>query len=66
MKKIVSVLGSTGSIGLNALEIFKKKRDLFKINLLMANKNYKLICNQIKIFQPNIFIINDNKVFEKV
>ena len=45
MKKFVSVLGSTGSIGLNALKIFKKKKNLFKINVLVANKNYRQICN---------------------
>ncbi len=66
MKKSVSVLGSTGSIGLNSLKIFKKKKNLFKINILAANKNYRLICSQIKIFKPKVFIINDLKVFEKV
>ena len=66
MKKFVSVLGSTGSIGLNALEIFKKKENLFKINVLVANKNYRQICNQIKTLKPNIFVVNDTKVFKKV
>ena len=66
MKKFVSVLGSTGSIGLNALEIFKKKKNLFKINVLVANKNYRQICNQIKTLKPNIFVVNDTNVFKKV
>ena len=43
MKKNVSILGSTGSIGLNTLKIFKKKKNLFKINILTANKNFKLM-----------------------
>ena len=46
MKKSISILGSTGSIGINTLKILKKKK-LFKINILAANKNYKLICKQI-------------------
>ena len=66
MKKIVSVLGSTGSIGLNSLKIFSKNKNLFKINILAANKNYNLICKQIKEYNPNIYIISDLEVFYKV
>ena len=66
MQKKISILGSTGSIGLNSLKIISKKKLLFKINILAANKNYKLICNQIVKFKPKIFIINDLKVFNKV
>ena len=66
MKKTISILGSTGSIGLNALKIIDKKRKMFYINLLSANKNYKLISNQIRKYKPKIFIINDQKVFKKI
>ena len=62
----IAILGSTGSIGINSLKIFSKKNKLFKINILAANKNYKLICRQINQFKPEIFIINDSKVFKKV
>ncbi len=66
MKKIISILGSTGSIGLNTLEIYNKKKKLFKINILAANKNYKLICKQIKTFKPEVFIVNDQNIYKKV
>ena len=66
MKKNISILGSTGSIGLNVLDLINKKKFLFKINILAANKNYKLICNQIVKYKPNLFIISDYKIFEKV
>ena len=66
MKKIISILGSTGSVGLNALRIIDKRQDLFKFNLLSANKNYSLICKQIKKYNPRIFIINEKKIFIKV
>ena len=66
MKKMVSVLGSTGSIGLNAINIFKKKKDIFKFNLLSANKNYYLICKQIDSLKPKMFVINDYKIFIKI
>ena len=66
MKKNISILGSTGSIGLNALNLINKKKFLFKINILAANKNYKLICDQIIRFKPKVFIISNYKIFEKV
>ena len=65
MKKFISILGSTGSIGLSALEIVDKKRDYFKISLLSANKNYTKISKQIKKYNPKYFIINDKLTFEK-
>ena len=66
MKKNVSILGSTGSIGLNVLNLINKKRFLFKINILAANKNYKLICDQIVKYKPKVFIISDHKIFERI
>ena len=65
MKKNVSVLGSTGSIGFTVLKIFKDKR-LFKIHMLAADKNFKLICKQIRIFKPSVFIIKNPNILKKV
>ena len=66
MKKKISILGSTGSIGLTSLKIIDKKKSFFKVNLLSANKNFNLICKQIKKYKPNYFIITDLKIFLKV
>ena len=66
MKKTISILGSTGSIGLNTLDIIKKNKKLFKVNILLANKNFKLICDQIAKYNPNIFIIKDFTTFLKI
>ena len=66
MKKTISILGSTGSVGLTTLEIIRKKKNLFKIDLLSANQNYKLICKQIKEYEPKIFVINNSKIFKKI
>ena len=66
MKKNISILGSTGSIGLSCLKIISKKKKLFRLNILAANKNYKLICKQIKKLKPKVFIISDKIVFDKV
>ena len=64
MSKTISIIGSTGSIGLSTLSIINKKN--FNINLLSANKNYKLICKQIIRYKPKVFIITDNDIFKKV
>jgi 1-deoxy-D-xylulose-5-phosphate reductoisomerase len=66
MKKKISILGSTGSIGLSALSIINKKKNFFSINILVANKNFNLICKQLKLYKPNIFIISDFNTFKKV
>ena len=66
MKKLLSILGSTGSIGLTTLNIVDKKKKVFKPLLFSANKNYKLICKQIKKYKPKYFVINNYAVFNKV
>ena len=58
MKKSISILGSTGSVGLSTLKIIDKKKNFFNIIHLAANNNYNLICKQIKKYKPKYFIIN--------
>ena len=65
MKKLISILGSTGSMGLTTLKVVEKNNS-FKINLLSANKNFKLINNQIKKYKPNYFIKNNYEIFKKI
>ena len=64
-KKKIAILGSTGSIGQSVLEVVKKSNE-FKVELIIANKNYSKIIKQIKIFKPNIVIVNNKNVFLKV
>ena len=52
MKKNISILGSTGSVGLSTLKIIDKKKNFFRVILLAANNNYRLICNQIRRYKP--------------
>ncbi|MDC0943092.1 1-deoxy-D-xylulose-5-phosphate reductoisomerase [Pelagibacteraceae bacterium] len=66
MKKTISILGSTGSIGLSTLSIVDKKKNSLKVNFLTANKNFNLICSQIKKYKPKYFIINDKLVYQKI
>ena len=65
MKQTISILGSTGSVGLSALSIVDKKKKYFKPFLLSANKNYKLIAKQIKKYKPIFFVITDAEIFKK-
>ena len=66
MKKKIAILGSTGSIGKNLIEIIKKDKKKFKIELLTANKNYKEILNQAKVFGVKNLIITDRESFQKI
>ena len=66
MKTCISILGSTGSIGLSTLNIINNKRKTFSVYLLSANSNYSLISHQIKKYKPKFFIINDEVTFIKL
>ena len=64
--KKIAILGSTGSIGTNALSIIKKTKNSFKIELLLAKNNFKKISEQIRIFKPKIVVILNPIVFVKI
>ena len=66
MKKKITILGSTGSIGLTTLNIISKKKNQFKVNLLAAKNNYKEICKQINKYNPIFFVIANPAIFQKV
>jgi 1-deoxy-D-xylulose-5-phosphate reductoisomerase len=52
MVKSISIIGSTGSIGTQALEIIASRPDEFKVVALSAGKNLELLKKQIEIFKP--------------
>ena len=58
MKKI-AILGSTGSIGTQTLEVINSNKNIFKVELLTANSNFKLLAKQANKFNPKVVIIND-------
>ncbi|MBG40010.1 MAG: 1-deoxy-D-xylulose-5-phosphate reductoisomerase [Flavobacteriales bacterium] len=57
-KQKIAILGSTGSIGVQSLEIIKQKPSLFSAHLLTCNKNYKLLYQQTLEFNPKYIVIN--------
>ena len=64
MKKII-IFGSTGSIGMSLLNIIKKDKKNFNIELISANKNYKKLIKQAKYFNVKNLIITDQSSFLK-
>ncbi|WP_440680804.1 1-deoxy-D-xylulose-5-phosphate reductoisomerase [Candidatus Pelagibacter sp. HIMB1623] len=63
MKKKIVILGSTGSIGKSLLNIIAKDKHNFRIELLSAKKNYKLLIQQAKKFKVKNIIITDSKYY---
>ena len=66
MRQTISILGSTGSIGLTSLDLIDRKKNKFIVFLLAANKNFRIICRQINKYKPKYFVISDKKILSKV
>tara|TARA_B100001996_G_scaffold251581_1_gene195189 strand:- start:305 stop:1450 length:1146 start_codon:yes stop_codon:yes gene_type:complete len=66
MKKKISILGSTGSIGVNALKILSNLKDQFELICLTANTNSSLLLQQIEKFKPKSICIVDLDSYEQI
>lgn len=60
-QKQISILGSTGSIGINTLDVIEKFHERFKVYGLSANKNIDLLEKQILKFSPQIVAVMDKE-----
>lgn len=65
-KKGIAILGSTGSIGTQALEVIEAYPDKFDLQVITANRNADLLIKQALKFHPNAVVIADETQFEKV
>ncbi|MCK9254171.1 MAG: 1-deoxy-D-xylulose-5-phosphate reductoisomerase [Bacteroidales bacterium] len=65
-QKNIAILGSTGSIGTQALEIIKNYPDKFQAEILVANNNIDLLIKQAIEYQPNIVVIGQEKHYESL
>ena len=63
MKKIIAVLGSTGSIGKTTIDIIKKDKKNFDVILLTSNNNYQELAKQAKELNAKNLIINNKKQY---
>ena len=65
-KKHVAILGSTGSIGTQALEVMSEQADRFVVEVLTAHSNADLLIEQALAYRPNAVVIGDEGKFEAV
>jgi len=60
----LTVLGSTGSIGISTLDVVRQNPDRFKIHSLVAGRNLDVLCSQILEFKPEFVAVADESVLE--
>ena len=66
MKKRIAILGSTGSIGTQALEVIEEQKDKFNVEVLSANSNSELLIKQSILHRPNSVVIVDENKYDEV
>ena len=65
-KRKIAILGSTGSIGKQALDVVKQHSDLFEVELLTANNSSELLIRQALEFKPNNVVICNPDKYDEV
>lgn len=65
-KKRIAVLGSTGSIGKQALDVIQRHQDRFEVEVLTADSNADLLIKQAIAHQPNSVVIANEQYYEQV
>lgn len=65
-RKRIAILGSTGSIGKQALEVIRKNNEKFKVEVLTAFSNDELLLEQALEFKPNTVVIVDESKYESL
>jgi len=62
----VFILGSTGSIGVNTLNVIRNFPDRFNVSALTVNSNIQLLLEQINEFKPELVVVKEKNAAEKV
>ncbi len=65
-KRRIAILGSTGSIGTQALEVIEANPDLFEVEVLTAQNNADLLIQQAIKHKPNTVVITNDALYDKV
>jgi 1-deoxy-D-xylulose-5-phosphate reductoisomerase len=65
-KRRLAILGSTGSIGTQALDVVASNPDIFEIEVLTAQNNADLLIEQAIQFKPNVVVISNESLYDKV
>jgi 1-deoxy-D-xylulose-5-phosphate reductoisomerase len=66
VRKRIAILGSTGSIGTQALEVIAAQPDAFEVEVLSAQNNAELLIEQAQRFKPNAVVIVNEEHYETV
>lgn len=65
-KKRIAILGSTGSIGTQALEVIRDHREELEVSVLVARRSTELLIRQALEFEPRLVVITDETCYEEV
>ena len=66
ISKSIAILGSTGSIGTQALDVVRLNADKFQVEVLTAQNNADLLIKQAAEFRPNTVVIGNEELYDKV
>ena len=64
VQRSVTVLGSTGSVGRNTLDLIARAPERFRLEALTGNRNAKLLAEQARIFKPAQVVIGDESLYQ--
>lgn len=64
MKQRIALLGSTGSIGVQTLDIVRENSELFEITTLTAHRNWEALARQAEEFAPDSVVIADDSKYD--
>ncbi|MBR5905504.1 MAG: 1-deoxy-D-xylulose-5-phosphate reductoisomerase [Bacteroidales bacterium] len=66
MKRRIAILGSTGSIGTQTLDVVRQHRDLFEVEMISANNNTKLLAEQAREFDVNNVVVCNEARYDEL
>ena len=64
--KNIAILGSTGSIGTQTLDVVREHPELFHVSVLAANSNDELLEKQLEEFQPELAVLSDEAAYHRL
>ncbi len=64
--KALSILGCTGSIGTNTLDVVRQNLDRFRVHALAAGRNYQLLAEQIREFKPHVVVVESEEIAKQL
>ena len=62
----ITILGSTGSIGVNTLDVVRQHGNRFEVYALVAGQNLEVLCSQILEFRPKMVVVADTSTLDRL